>query len=208
MFKNAKFFLLAGTLFLQGCFSTLWVAWIGYKHPTPDSFISVDGCGFKIGVQNLDPFHELQIVKESAKKICETLSDKGFEEMIKNKEWIASCGRGGQSTNNLISGAELIELLQQPINNFSIYINRPSFATAQADPINNRIAITPNRVSSWQAGNKAPFYTSMSHEMLHLISVQFKDRGHHPQRCPQSKLVSYRVSEIISEMIISKNLAN
>ena len=201
MIKRTKFALLIGVLFLQGCGGTLWVAWVGYESPRSDSFATIPGCDFEIGVQNLTP-PELGIVKEAASKICNTMESRAFLNQVAQNDWIASCGSKRSGENKMMAGAKVAELIEQPLDKFSVYINKPASATGQAHPAKQRIAIAPSRIASWLNGDQKPFYTTMSHEMLHLISTDFKDRGHGTEKCPDSQLVSYGVSVIVAEMIV------
>lgn len=175
--------------------SLKWMTWIGFKEPTADSWHQISDC-YRIGLQNSSgDQEEIEILITAAQLVCATMKTEAFKQEIRLVQWRTACGKNKEITRDL-----LIERLATKVSDFSIYIKKPRGATGQAWKAKNRIAIAPIKIRKWKAGLRKPLLNTLSHEITHLISSDFKDKGHKKTACKTPKLVSYGIGKIVSEM--------
>jgi hypothetical protein len=186
-----------------------WVAWRGYddplKTPSPSSYKSVDGECFSIGVQNLDE-KQKKAVMEAAGEVCKVIKSEEFKIRVIAQEWMASCDIVHEAKKDIIKGEEVFNIISNGIPDFSVNPQKPWMAIAQAQRSENdhtriRMAINPSRINKWYTPeNKGLLVNTIAHESTHLISFSFRDRGHGTTQCPDAKLVSYGIGNLVEEL--------
>lgn len=191
----------------SGCYS---IAWIGYDtpvtQPPPGSYELVEGDCFSVGTQNLDE-GQREAVMEAASEVCRIFSSIEFEQRVKSQAWLANCD-GDNGSPETVSGEDVYALLQEQVPDYSVNPRKPWMAIAQAQKsvtnhAKNRIAIAPSRISAWHSGDigaQGNLINTMAHEITHLISFQFRDRGHGSPACNRSQLVSYEIGNLVEEL--------
>ena len=189
-----------------------WIAWVGYddpvREPPPGSYMLVDGECFSVGTQNLEE-DQRQAVLGAAGRVCEVFKSRELQARVEAQEWIVSCD-GSNGSPRTMPGTEVYSLLRQQIPDFSIHSRRPWMAIAQAqksvhDHTRNRIAIRPERIQSWYSDSsdeRGALINTIAHEITHLISFEFRDKGHGTARCPDNRLVSYGVGNLVQELAL------
>jgi hypothetical protein len=190
----------------SGCAGTMsWVAWRGYDAPiepppSPGSYKPVAGNCFSIGVQNLNAKQETAIL-EAAGKVCAVLTSTAFKERVVSQQWITSCDKAESDDEDWIKGPQIYRILSSNIPNFSVHPKKPWMAIAQADLANKRMAIDPDRINEWYSDNqKGNLINTIAHEITHLTTHFFRDRGHGTPKCPDAKLVSYGMGNLVEEL--------
>lgn len=187
-----------------------WVAWVGYEDPVtqppPGSYELVEGGCFRVGTQNLN-IDQRRAILGAAGKVCQVFDSKDFQARVEGQEWIASCD-GNDGSPKIITGEEVYLLLQEEVPDFSVNPMWPWMAIAQAqksenDHVKNRIAIRPGRIDRWYSAeveDRGALINTVAHEITHLISYNFRDRGHGSKACPDDKLVSYGIGNLVEEL--------
>lgn len=193
-------------LLTSGCAGSMsWVAWRGYDKPvqpppSPGSYKTVSGNCFSIGVQNLSPKQETAVL-EAAGRVCEVISSTEFKQRVSTQQWFTSCDITASNRERMLKGPQIYEIINSSIPNFSVHPKKPWMAIAQADRVYKRMAIDPTRINMWYSDNqKGKLINTMAHEITHLASVLFRDRGHGTPDCPDTKLVSYGVGNLVEEL--------
>ncbi len=201
-----KKIILVVVICLNGC---AWVAWRGYDDPVitppPSDYKLVDGSCFSVGTQNLNNL-QVQAILEASSAVCAVIKSDEFEKRVKAQTWLASCDLNAQGKPDVLSGNIVYKMMKLGIPDFSVNPKYPWMAIAQAqksedDHTKNRIAIKPPRIDSWYSLEKnGDLINTIAHESIHLISYSFRDEGHGSKECPDSKLVSYGVGNLIEEL--------
>ena len=193
-------------LFMTGCAGSMsWVAWRGYddpvKSPPPGSYENIAGECFKVGTQNLNNEQRTAIL-EAASSVCSAIKSEEFKNRVQSLEWLASCDLKSNGKPDTLQGLEVFKIINTGIPDFSVNPKYPWMAIAQAQKSENRMAIKPPRINGWYSSNKGALINTIAHESTHLISYSFKDRGHGSDSCPDSKLVSYGIGNLIEELAL------
>jgi hypothetical protein len=201
-----KILLVIVAICLNGC---AWVAWRGYddptKTPSPGDYKLVDGGCFSVGTQNLNNLQE-QAILEASSVVCAVLKSDEFQKRVRSQNWLASCDLNVQGKPDVLSGNNVYEMIKLGIPDFSVNPQYPWMAIAQTQKsennhTKNRIAIKPSRIDAWYSlKEKGNLINTIAHESTHLISYSFRDKAHGSKKCPDSKLVSYGVGNLIEEL--------
>ena len=208
--KTKLLLLLAVTLTLSGCMS---IAWIGFKKPVESDFVSLnsnDDC-MKIGKQNLND-RQKKAVLEAATDVCNIFHSDEFRKRVIAQTWLASCKEENGKPDE-VSGEEVYKMLMKKIANYSFHPRKPWLAIAQTqrnevDFVYNRVAIKPKRIEAWYSQVdtiKSELVNTIAHETTHIISFDFADRGHGSEKCPNSRLVSYGIGDLVEELWLKQH---
>jgi hypothetical protein len=208
--KTKLLLLVAVTLTFSGCMS---IAWIGFKKPVESDFVSLnsnDSC-MKIGKQNLNNRQE-KAVLEAATDVCNIFHSDEFRKRVIAQTWLASCDEENGKPDE-ISGEEVYKMLMKKISNYSVHPRKPWLAIAQTqrneiDFVYNRVAIKPKRIEAWYSQVdtiKSELVNTIAHETTHIISFDFADRGHGSEKCPDSRLVSYGIGNLVEELWLKQH---
>jgi hypothetical protein len=196
--------------FAAGCMK---LAWRGYEKPKDSDYASLnvsDHC-MRIGVQNLDA-DEKKAVLEAAAEVCRIFSSSEFRDAVVAQSWLLSCDQLGGRPDEM-TGWEVYNSINIPIRNYSINPRKPWRAIAQTqrsenDLAYNRVAISPAQIKKWKSSDlklKADLINTIAHETMHIISYSFRDRGHGTTACPNEKLVSYGIGNLVERLWLKKN---
>lgn len=193
------------TTSIGGCMS---IAWIGYKKPSESDFINLnssDSC-MRIATQNLNDQQE-KAVLEAAADVCDIFHSEEFRQRVISKKWLASCDEKNGKPDE-VNGEEVYQMLIKKISNYAIHPRKPWRAIAQTqrsevDFMFNRVAIKPARIAAWYSQVdtiKSELVNTIAHETTHIISYDFADKGHGTSKCPDNKLVSYGIGDLVEEL--------
>lgn len=205
---RALIFLLPIIGLVSSCMS---IAWIGFDKPKEGDYVvlnSNSNC-MKIAVQNLNDRQKTAIT-EAANDVCEIFKTDEFRDRVKSQNWLASCKETNGKLDE-VSGEEVYNAIMQKINDYSVHPRKPWLAIAQtqrneSDLAYNRVAIQPNRIEAWYSSIesiKSELVNTIAHETMHIISLDFADRGHGSEKCIDDRLVSYGIGNIVEEMWLS-----
>jgi hypothetical protein len=189
------------------------IAWIGYKKPLEKDFESLGASSncMRIGVQNLDSLQRKAVLSAAA-AVCKIFSDTAFKTRVVAQSWLLSCDERDGNVQS-VPGYEVLKIIDQKVSDFSVNPHKPWLAIAQTqrggNNINiNRIAIDPARISAWYSNDrkvKAQLVNTVAHEIMHLVSNDFRDRGHGSADCPDNRLVSYGIGNLAAEIWLQGN---
>jgi len=202
--------LFAITISLSGCMS---IAWIGFKKPVESDFVNLnsnDSC-MKIATQNLSE-RQKEAVLEAATDVCNIFHSDEFRQRVIAQTWLASCDEENGKPDE-VKGEEVYKMLMKKISNYSVHPRKPWRAIAQTqrnevDFVYNRVAIKPNRIEAWHSQVdtiKSELVNTIAHETTHIISFDFADSGHGSKKCPDSRLVSYGVGDLVEELWLKQH---
>lgn len=180
------------------------MAWRGYEKPSTNSYVSVEGDCFRIGVQNLSPIHS-KSVREAGAVVCMIFHSEEFRDSVIAQSWLASCRKGSNEAPDLWDGQRVYEQINQKIDDFSVNPKRPWMAIAQTHKVENRIAISPSQLDKWNSQNltlRTELINTLAHEITHLVSDDFQDRGHGTAECPDERLVSYGIGDLSARLAL------
>lgn len=191
---------------LSGCMS---IAWIGYKKPIQSDFKSVNSnqnC-MEIGVQSLN-VRQAKAIQEAANDVCEILYSSKFKAAVISHDWLASCELSAGGKEDIMSGTNVYNLLMQKIPDYSVHARKPWLAIAQTQRnelnfVYNRVAIMPSRIEAWYSKVdtvKSELVNTIAHETTHIISNSFLDKGHGTNNCPNARLVSYGIGDLVEKI--------
>lgn len=208
--KTKLLLLVAVTITFSGCMS---IAWIGFKKPVESDFVGLnsnDNC-MKIGKQNLND-RQMKAVLESATDVCNIFHSDEFRKRVIAQTWLASCDEKNGKPDE-VSGEEVYETLIKKISNYSVHPRKPWRAIAQTQRneiefVYNRVAIKPKRIEAWYSQVdtiKSELVNTIAHESTHIISFDFADRGHGSGKCPNSRLVSYGIGDLVEELWLKQH---
>ena len=195
-------------LFLNSCMS---IAWIGYDKPLQDDYKEIDSVPIKIGMQNLKIEKQERAIREATKEVFLIFESVEFRTQVEAENWLVSCNIiNGKS--DIMDGKNVYEILSSGFVNFSINPRHPWNAVAQtqksdSDHTKNRVAIKPKRIDAWSSDDietKALLMNTIAHEITHTTSHKFSDGGHGTKNCPDEKLVSYGIGNLVAKMWIKK----
>jgi hypothetical protein len=206
--KTKLLLLLAVTLSLSGCMS---IAWIGFKKPVENDFVSLnsnENC-MKIGKQNLNN-RQKKAVLEAATEVCNIFHSDQFRKRVNAQTWLASCDEKNGKPDE-VTGEEVYKMLINNISNYSVHPRKPWRAIAQTQRneiyfVYNRVAIKPKIIEAWYSQVdtiKSELVNTIAHETTQIISFDFADRGHGSQKCPNDRLVSYGIGNLVEELWLS-----
>ena len=207
--RTKLIFIVIASLTLSGCMS---IAWIGYNKPVESDFVNLnanENC-MKIGTQSLNDRQRKAILEASA-DVCKIFYSEEFKQKVISRTWLASCSLVNGKADEM-SGEDVYKLLMQKIPKYSINAHKPYLAIAQtqrneSDFVYNRVAIMPSRIEAWYADEllvKSELVNTIAHETMHVISEKFLDAGHGGD-CPNNKLVSYGVGNIVEILWICQH---
>jgi hypothetical protein len=193
---------------LTGC----TIAWRGYKAPSASNFnmLSANDKCMKIGTQNLDE-RQKKAVLEAASDVCGVLHSDEFKNILISKTWLSGCDTDNGKPKT-ISGQEVYDLLMKKIPDYSVHPRKPWLAialTSRDTSYFSRVAIRPDRIEAWYSEDvtaRAELVNTIAHETMHVISEELVDRGHGTRDCPDHKLVSYAVGNIVEALWICQHL--
>lgn len=197
--------LLTISMILSGCLS--W-AWRGYKKPGPGDFESVSPLSncMKIGTQNLNEKRK-KAIKEATADVCKILASDEFKQRVLAQQWLVSCDLiNGQP--DVMTGQQVFDLINKKIPDYSVHPRHPWNAIAQTDPAKARVAIKPARIRNWNATDKkerANLINTIAHETMHILSGSFRDGGHGTTECPDARLVSYGIGNLVEELWLASH---
>lgn len=208
--KTSVLLSIAVVLTLTGC---MGIAWIGFKKPVAGDFKSGgthDSC-MKIGIQNLDA-RQQKAVLAATNDVCSIFHSDEFRQRVMAQTWLASCEEVNGKPDEM-KGAEVYEILMKQIPNFSVHPRRPWRAIAQTqrseiDSVYNRVAFRPKRIEAWYSPVdtiKSQLVNTVAHEITHIMSFDFADKGHGTKECPDSKLVSYGIGDLVEELWLKQS---
>jgi hypothetical protein len=194
-------------LILTSLFSCMWVAWIGYEHPTESDFHQVQttpNC-MAIGVQNLKDPRQRTAVLEAVGEVCLIFASAEFAREVASRTWLASCKRPNGGPDE-ISGEEVYRRLGGELPDYSVHPRDPWDAIAQADPhddrMYNRVAISPSQIGKWYSRSRdtrGDLVNTIAHETTHIVSTGFQDEGH-AENCDSDRLVSYGIGKLTEDL--------
>lgn len=202
---------LAAFALLMTCSGCSWIAWVGYddpvRQPPPGSYEPVAGGCFSVGTQNLNN-EQRRAVMGAASAVCAVFESEAFEERVAAQSWLANCDGDGGSPE-VMSGDAVYAVLSERVPDFSVHPRKPWRAIAQAqksetDHRKNRVAIRPSRISAWHAGTaegRGRLINTTAHEITHLLSYAFRDEGHGSEACPDARLVSYGIGDLVEDLV-------
>jgi hypothetical protein len=207
--KGTTVFLLSVILFATGCMK--W-AWRGYDKPKESDYVSLnvsDHC-MRIGVQNLND-EQKKAVLEAATEVCKILSSSEFRDSVLARTWLLSCDLLGSGPDEM-TGWEVFNILNNNIKDYSINPRKPWRAIAQTqrnenDLVYNRVAISPAQIKKWASTDqkiRGELVNTIAHETMHIISYSFRDRGHGTSACPNERLVSYGIGNLVEKLWLKK----
>lgn len=193
----------------SGCMS---IAWIGFKKPSEGDYVQVNSNSdcMRIAMQNLNDRQKLAIT-EASKDVCDIFSSDEFRDRVKSQNWLASCDEINGKPDE-VSGEVVYNSIMKKINNYSIHPRKPWLAIAQtqrseSDLAYNRVAIKPKRIEAWYSSVdtvKSELVNTIAHETMHIISFDYADRGHGSDKCPDNRLVSYGIGDLVEELWLAK----
>ena len=183
------------------------IAWIGYDKPEESDYIAIEAAPIKIGIQNLKTEEQKQAIKEATKEVFLIFKSPEFKQAVESKEWLISC-KVKNGNKDVLNGKEVFKILDNGYVNFSINPRKPWNAIAQAqksetDHTKNRVAIKPKRINKWFSNDKkikSELINTIAHEITHTVSFKFLDAGHGTLECPDAKLVSYGIGNLVAKM--------
>ncbi len=201
-------------LFLSFVFhSCMSIAWIGYDKPNESDYESIAHVPVKIGMQNLEDEKQRQAIKEATKEVFLIFKSNEFRKAVESQEWLISC-KIENGKKDILDGKSVFHILNNGYVNFSIHPRKPWSAIAQAqksetDHTKNRVAIKPKRINTWFLDNietKSELINTIAHEITHTVSFKFLDEGHGTDDCPDAKLISYGIGNLVAKMWREKQL--
>jgi hypothetical protein len=188
------------------------LAWRGYEKPKDTDYSSLgvnDHC-MQIGVQNLND-EQKKAVLEAATEVCKILSSAEFRDSVLARNWLLSCDllSGGPDE---MTGWEVYNVLNTPVRDYSINPRKPWRAIAQTqrnenDLAYNRVAISPAQIKKWSSTDqkiRGDLVNTIAHETMHIISYSFRDKGHGSADCPNERLVSYGIGNLVEKLWLKK----
>ena len=194
---------------LSSCMS---IAWIGFDKPKESDYFVVNSNSncMKIAMQNLNDRQKIAIA-EAANAVCEIFNSNEFRDRVKSQNWLASCDETNGQPDE-VSGEEVYNAIMKKINDYSVHPRKPWLAIAQtqrneSDLVYNRVAIKPKRIEAWYSSVdsiKSELVNTITHETMHIISFDYADRGHGSEKCPDDRLVSYGIGNIVEELWLSR----
>ena len=190
-------------LFLNSCMS---IAWIGYEAPEPSDYRTLGSAPVKLGMQNLTNEDYNKAVSEAFIETFIIFDDPKFQQQVESKDWLISCKRVNDQPD-ILDGKKVYTTLKNGFIDFSIHPRRPWNAIAQAHKSKQRVAIKPKRIKTWFSNDiktKALLINTIAHEITHLVSYDFSDRGHGTPLCPDDELVSYGIGNLVAQLWIEK----
>jgi hypothetical protein len=209
--KQRAFIVLTIMVLSSGCMK---IAWMGYKKPQESDFVNLNATNqcMRIGTQNLDDTQK-QAILEAASAVCQIFTSKEFEDAVVSRNWLLSCDYV-DGNPDVMSGYEVLNLIRTKIRDYSINPYKPWKAIAQTqrsenDIAFNRVAITPARIAGWSSSDKcvrAKLVNTIAHETMHIISSSFRDRGHGSSECPDERLVSYGIGNLVAQIWIENKI--
>jgi hypothetical protein len=180
---------------------TAGCAWRGYNGQVRAVNIGAQPACAVVGIQNLDSA-KARAVLGAVGDVCRIVRTAEFRDSIAGRKWLASCEsrNGGQDE---ITGDSVLTLLLRP-SAFSVHPRKPWGAfglTDRTDPSAIRVAVYPRYIKAAVASAKSggSLRNTVAHEMTHVVSGAFKDRGHGPD-CLQRSLVSYAVGNLVAAL--------
>lgn len=187
--------------------SCMSIAWIGYNKPNESDYKSIEYVPIKIGMQNLKNVKQRQAIQEATKEVFIILKSNEFRKEVESKEWLISC-KMENGKKDILDGKSVFEILNNGYVDFSINPRKPWNAIAQAqksetDHTKNRVAIKPKRINTWYSNNnetKSELINTIAHEITHTVSFKFLDAGHGTAECPDAKLVSYGIGNLVAKI--------
>lgn len=201
--------LLPITGLLSSCMS---LAWIDFNKPNSSDYVVVNSNSncMKIAMQNLNDRQKVAI-REAANDVCEIFNSDEFRDRVKSQNWLASCDET-DGKPDAVSGEVVYNAIMKKINDYSVHPRKPWLAIAQTqrnenDLAYNRVAIKPTRIEAWYSSIdtvKSKLVNTIAHETMHIISFDFADRGHGSTKCPDERLVSYGVGNLVEELWLSR----
>lgn len=195
-------------LFIGLLSSCMSIAWIGFDKPNEADYVVVNSNSncMRIAMQNLNERQKIAIT-EAAKDVCEIFNSDEFRDRVKSQHWLASCDETNGKADE-VSGDDVYNSIIKKINDYSVHPRKPWLAIAQtqrneSDLVYNRVAIKPKRIEAWYSSIdsiKSELVNTIAHETMHIISFDFADRGHGSDKCPDERLVSYGIGNIVEEL--------
>jgi hypothetical protein len=205
--KQSTFIVLIIMELTVGCMK---IAWRGYRPPKATDFIDLratEQC-MRIGTQNLNSNEkQKQAIIQAATAVCKIIASKEFKDSVVARNWLLSCDYV-DGNPDMMSGYEVLNIIQIKIRDYSINPRKPWRAIAEAqrnenDIALNRVAIDPARISDWESPIdtiKSKLINTIAHETMHIISCRFQDRGHGKAECPNERLVSYGIGNLVERL--------
>jgi len=193
------------------------IAWIGYKKPTQLDLKPVNSnehC-MEIGVQSLNS-RQAKAIQEAANDVCNIFFSPEFKQEVISHDWLASCALSAGGKEDLMSGTNVYNLLMQKIPDYSVNARKPWLAIAQTQKnevnfVYNRVAVKPSRIEAWYSAIdtiKSELINTIAHETTHIISYSFLDAGHGTDKCPNARLVSYGIGNLVEKIWLEQHKNN
>lgn len=197
--------ILVSSILLNSCMS---IAWIGYDKPNKIDYVTIENVPIKVGIQNLKKKDQEKAIREATSAVFSIFKSEEFRKRVESQEWLISCKIKSDGSKDILEGEKVYTILMSGFVDFSVNPKHPWRAIAQTQKhltnhAKNRIAIKPKRINAWNSDNKerkSDLVNTVAHEITHSTSFDFSDRGHGTIECPDAKLVSYGIGNLVQEL--------
>lgn len=184
-----------------------WGFWHGFERTVEPQPVMLAGASCAtIGVQNLSKAERVAVLG-GAEDVCAIFRSAAFAADLHGKSLLASC-ETDHSGEDAMPGDSVVALLRGNQPTFSVIIRKPFRAVgltsrSPRDSTLTRVALSPafyRRAGDPDRNRSDDFRGNLAHEWTHAASDRIMDGGHGKAQCPDTRLVSYVVGNLVARL--------
>lgn len=152
---------------------------------------------FEVNAEGLNEKQQKAILEAMA-DVNDIIKSDAFRQMVIAKTWLKSCDSVDGKPDS-ISGDEVYKIISAASAKFTVIAKKPWLAVALTNREKGTVKIMPSRIADWDSRElltKGELINTLAHELMHIISNEFNDRGHGSDACPDVDLVSYEIGNM------------